>query len=297
MNEDRRGPWYLLTGLVIGLALGITYAWVVSPVEYVDTSPSSLRSDFKDQFRALIAVAYLSSGNLERARVRLDYLGDDGNASQTLALLAQRALAAGQPESEIQALGMLSAALNGEMVGVTPPADLVPSVTLSPAPTQTPTPLLAATPTPSGEAPEGPLQTPQDAAPRLRGTPTFTPTLLPTRTPTLTPGAPFVLQNRELVCDLNQGEALILVEVRDASQQPVPGVEIIVRWEGGEDHFLTGLKPEINQGFADFAMTPGVEYNLQLATGGELVTGITALECEGQAGRFWGNWRLSFIQP
>jgi hypothetical protein len=106
-----------------------------------------------------------------------------------------------------------------------------------------------------------------------------------------------VLQNREQVCDLTQGEALIQVQIFDAAQQPVPGVVIVVRWEGGEDYFVTGLKPELNLGYADFLMTPGVEYSLQLASGGEAATGLTALECESEAGRFWGNWRLTFVQP
>ena len=33
MSQERRGPWYLLTGLVLGLAFGLVFAWVVSPVK------------------------------------------------------------------------------------------------------------------------------------------------------------------------------------------------------------------------------------------------------------------------
>ncbi|RPI29197.1 MAG: AtpZ/AtpI family protein, partial [Chloroflexota bacterium] len=47
MNDDR-GPWYLLTGLVIGVALGLFYAWKSAPVEYKDTHPSMLREEYKD---------------------------------------------------------------------------------------------------------------------------------------------------------------------------------------------------------------------------------------------------------
>jgi hypothetical protein len=60
MNSEERGPWYLLTGMVIGIVLGLVYAWVVQPVRYVNTSPGSLRVEFKDRYRALIASAYLS---------------------------------------------------------------------------------------------------------------------------------------------------------------------------------------------------------------------------------------------
>jgi hypothetical protein len=281
----------LLTGLILGIAIGLVYAWVINPVKYEDTSPASLRGDFKDQFRALIAVAYLSSGNLERAQVRLNLIEEDDPA-QALALQAQRFVAEGRLESEIQALGLLAAALTGQDIAPVTPAAGISTASPTPQISVTPTPLLAQTTTP----PETAL-TPARPTQRVRGTPTFTPTLLPTRTPTLTPGAPFALLERELVCDLNAGEALIQVLIFDAAQQPVPGVEVVVRWDGGEDYFFTGLKPEASRGYADFAMSPGIVYTLQLVSGSEPVTELTAVECEADAGRFWGNWRLTFVQP
>ena len=45
------------------------------------------------------------------------------------------------------------------------------------------------------------------------------------------------------------------------------------------DHFYTGLKPDIDIGYADFGMTPGVNYTLQVAEGGQLITNLTAPEC------------------
>ena len=75
MNENR-GPWYLLTGLVIGAVLGLLYAWVIRPVQYTNTAPSSLRAEDKDQYRAVIAAAYLANGDLLRARARLELLQD-----------------------------------------------------------------------------------------------------------------------------------------------------------------------------------------------------------------------------
>jgi len=297
MREENRGPWYLLTGLVLGLAAGLAFAWVVSPVRYVDTAPASLRDDFKSQYRALIAVAYLYSGDLQRAQVRLNTLGQ-ANPAGELALQAQDALAEGRPESEVQALTLLSAALSGQAA----PVDLTGTPSGSPAANQTPQPALNLTPTPlvvqaTTAVVEASAPTPTSGATRARGTATFTPTPIPSRTPTLTPGADFVLQNQQLVCDLTRGEALIQVEVLDAAGQPVPGVEIVVRWEGGEDHFFTGLHPQISLGYADFAMTPGVSYQVQLASGGQTVPDLVVSECEGDPGRYWGNWLLEFVQP
>lgn len=64
---ENRGPWYLVTGLLLGLGVGLLLAWVILPVPYVASTPVSLRSDFKDEYRYLIASAYTATGNLERA--------------------------------------------------------------------------------------------------------------------------------------------------------------------------------------------------------------------------------------
>ncbi len=100
------------------------------------------------------------------------------------------------------------------------------------------------------------------------------------------------------MCNPNLGGALIQVEARDAAGQPVPGVEILVLWDGNEDRFFTGLKPELGLGYADFTMTPGVTYLLRLAEGGQPVPDLTPSECDREDGeRYWGSWLLVFVQP
>ena len=71
MNRDQRGPWYLLTGLVLGVALGLVYAWVLAPVKYVDTVPDMLREDYKAQYRALVAAAYMATGDLPLSLIHI----------------------------------------------------------------------------------------------------------------------------------------------------------------------------------------------------------------------------------
>ena len=90
--NDRRGSWYLLTGVVIGLALGLVYAWLISPVAYVDTEPATLRKDYKEIYRDQIAAAYTATGNLPRARLRLALL-KDADPAAALAAHAQSILA------------------------------------------------------------------------------------------------------------------------------------------------------------------------------------------------------------
>src|SRR4030067_2648232 len=92
MRQDRRGSWYLLTAGILGVAIGLFYSWVVSPVKYVDAPPYALRADFKDDYRALVAEAYIYSGDLLRAEDRLAQLKDD-EIVQNLTAQAQRAYA------------------------------------------------------------------------------------------------------------------------------------------------------------------------------------------------------------
>ncbi len=293
MNEGR-GSWYLLTGLVLGVVMGLVYSWVIAPVEYVDAAPGSLREDFKDQYRALVAAAYVANGDLARAVARLEQL-DDPNIARTVAIQAQRSLAEGRPEAEARALGLLAVALGQgptPVVSLAPITQLDASATSEPIATVSPTPLIALTETPPSLPGDALTPTPTVRTPP----PTSTP--LPSRTPTPTPGAPFILQDIQLVCNPNLGGALIQVEARDAAGQPVPGVEILVLWDGNEDRFFTGLKPELGLGYADFTMTPGVTYLLRLAEGGQPVPDLTPSECDREDGeRYWGSWLLVFVQP
>ncbi len=100
------------------------------------------------------------------------------------------------------------------------------------------------------------------------------------------------------MCDQNLQGPLLQVLAEDAQAQPLAGIEVIVTWEGGENHFFTGLKPELGLGYADFTMAPGVVYTLQLAGGSQPVSGLTPAECETENGsRYWGSWLLVFSQP
>ncbi len=145
MKQDRRGSWYLLTGIVLGIGLGLVYSWLVSPVKYIDAPPYSLREDYKEQYRVLVAAAYMSSGDLLRAQDRLAQLKDT-DAAQSIAMQAQRALADGHPEEEVRALSQLAAALSTSTATITsiPPglgvmtqtrglSDLTATVTIEPS--------------------------------------------------------------------------------------------------------------------------------------------------------------------
>ncbi len=164
-------------------------------------------------------------------------------------------------------------------------------------PTQTATPAATPTPAPS-QATATPAATTEATA--VAGFPTLppTPTPLPTRTPqpVATVGAPFVLHSQQVFCDPDRGP-LLRIFLRDADDNPLPGVEIAIHWLGGDERLYTGLKPDIDLGYADFLMSPDEVYQVRPGYGATL-TGLRARECETEDGdRYWGGWTLTFVQP
>ena len=262
---NRGGLLPFLLAIVLGLAGGLYYSWVINPVSYVETAPSSLRDEYREDYLALIASAYASTGDLDRARVRLALLPDLDPAG-TLSQLAQIRLASGDSQFEARALAQLAAALGDRPT----PADTQPASASS------------ATSTPTGPTP----------------TYTLTPLPPPTRTPTSTPGAPFELIEKQQVCDPDIPLPLLQVEILDAAGRPVPGVEVLVVWDAGQDHFFTGLKPELGMGHADFTMSEGVIYTLQLVDSEIPLTGLAAEDCRTEDDELLSSsWLLTFQQP
>jgi len=287
MSGERRSPLFIITGLVIGIALGVVYAWVLIPDERVDSYPISLREDYKDLYREMIAVAYVASGDLGRAQARLELLGDD-NQARTLAVQAQLTLGEEVSPDIARALGILAAHLEDG------PGNFTIDIAESPlkvSPSSSPETTLL--PTSNGNANQTTSGTPTRTT-----APTSTHTPQGTNTPTATQGAPFELLDFELICKPDIQVPLIQVYVFDAANNHVPGIQVVVNWDGGQDSFFTGFKLEFGLGYGDFEMTPGITYTLQLTDGGEPRPGWIAQECPGENGdRYWGSWRLNFVQP
>lgn len=293
-NPEERGPWFLLTGLIIGGVIGLVFAWKVSPVRYVDTQPSTLREDYKDQYRALIAAAYVADGNLPRAMYRLEKALGDKDIARVLTVQAQRALAEGRPAEEAHALGLLAVAVSSGSNSVPGSPHIDPTIT--PVPVVDPTGWLSSTVMARPSPPPGATQPFTATQEQVNPAPAIT--LLPTLTPTPNPAAAFVLKDGpELLCSPNLKAPLLIVDASDKAGAPIPGVEVVVNWTGGEDHFYTGLKPELGLGYADFSMNPGVAYTIHLGDGGQPVTNLGAAECETSSKqRYWGSWKIDFIQ-
>ncbi|MFH2038259.1 MAG: hypothetical protein ABIJ65_02375 [Chloroflexota bacterium] len=63
--------------ILLGLALGLVYGWVVSPLEYLNTTPSTLRYDYRTDYVLMVAEIFNSSQDADQAVRQLAQLGSD----------------------------------------------------------------------------------------------------------------------------------------------------------------------------------------------------------------------------
>jgi hypothetical protein len=249
----------LLVAVVAGVAGGLYYAWMVSPVEVQDTTPGALRAGDKLLYLALVGDLYAFEDDLERAEKRLAELGLPPDGAVVAGFVEQHLDAGGQPE-DVRNLARLAEAL-GASGGVV-------AVFAGPSPVPTVTPTVGAAPT-------------------------------PTLWSTATPAPTFLLIEQAERCAAPGRPGLIAVIVRDAAGQEMAGVQVLVSWSGGQDRFWTGLRPAQGAGYADFQMAPGTAYDVALAAfASESARGLTSALSPGLCGEGVDavDWRLVFQQ-
>ncbi len=281
--EQNRGNWYLFTGLILGLIMGMVYAWVLSPITEVDTHPNLLREDYKDIYRSLISRAYQANNNLPRAEARLALIGDE-EPTLALAAQAQRFLADGGDNEMAKILANLSAALQAAAVQIStviPPTETDPGNDSS------------AEGSGNNTSTEGQSQNSANATPA----PTDVVYTSPTASPTTSP--PFILQDSSPICDPTLGESLIQIIATDGSGEGVPGVTLeISLGTDPTEIFYTGLKPELGLGYADFLAEPGLTYQLEISESGLIISDIEVPTCQTESeNSYWGSWEIYITHP
>lgn len=80
-----------LLAIIVGLIGGMYYGWIANPVKYVNTTPDTLRYDFKADYALMVAEVYQADQNLTLAARRLTLIDSDLPGRQV-----QRAIAAGR---------------------------------------------------------------------------------------------------------------------------------------------------------------------------------------------------------
>ena len=86
MNSTR---WlFILIALLAGIGIGLTYGWVINPVDFFDLTPDTLRADYKADFVLMVAETYHAEKDPGLAARRLAIFGSQSPfaiASQGLA--------------------------------------------------------------------------------------------------------------------------------------------------------------------------------------------------------------------
>ncbi len=112
MEETKeKGNWYLLTGIIIGLLLGLVFSTLVFPAENAQALPNELNDSAKAEYRTMIATAYAANQDFDRALSRLELLKDPDPLA-ALTAQAQNMLANGGSEHAAKALAELASQLS-----------------------------------------------------------------------------------------------------------------------------------------------------------------------------------------
>jgi hypothetical protein len=285
-----------LLGLMLGIVGGIYYAWYINPAEQVDIVPSQLDAASRERYMAAVALAFAGDGDLNRAVNRLLALRLDGDPIQSVADAAcslstsdyannsggRYAVRAMMYFYQLQRRVGCADQQIAEGAIIPPTFESAQIVALS-----TPTPALASkTPTP-------PVSTSAATIP----TPTAASLIFPTEVSL----AEFGLATISTFCD-PRASGVIEVYVYDTNgASQLPGQEIRVRWTGvgvgtNENRFFTGLKPELGQGYADFRMSEGIDYTLDMPGRSEpLNQPLSAAPCTSETGeRALRSYRVAF---
>ncbi len=105
----KRFFWFFIS-ILVGMVLGMVYGWMINPVTYTNTTPDTLRADYKADYVLMVAEIYQKDQNIGLAARRLDLLGATTPLRQVQsAILTAEEL--GYSEADMDLLARLALAL------------------------------------------------------------------------------------------------------------------------------------------------------------------------------------------
>jgi hypothetical protein len=108
-----------LVALILGLTAGLLYGWLISPLEYVNTTPETFSADYRADFVLMTAEVYTASQDLEPAVRTLLLLSPQSPAATAAEALAY-AQSSGYTQADITLLQNLASALQTLQPGAAP---------------------------------------------------------------------------------------------------------------------------------------------------------------------------------
>ncbi len=75
MTSNRSRWIFIILALIAGIGIGLTYGWVIDPVDFFDLTPDTLRADYKADYVLMTAEAYRLEQDTGLAARRLAIFG------------------------------------------------------------------------------------------------------------------------------------------------------------------------------------------------------------------------------
>jgi len=100
IKEQSKKPWVVIVaGLLLGLVLGLIYAWAINPVEWTDAPIDMLRPELQDEYMRMAIDSYSVNQDVALAQTRYNAVGEN----KELILAQIQANPGSQPPQSIQA--------------------------------------------------------------------------------------------------------------------------------------------------------------------------------------------------
>ncbi len=82
ISDFTNRKWVLpLVAVIIGVAIGMVYAWVINPVQWVDGEPQQLRADLQEDYLRMAIDSHSVNRDAELALIRFQALGENGTVT------------------------------------------------------------------------------------------------------------------------------------------------------------------------------------------------------------------------
>lgn len=259
-------------GIILGLLLGLGCAWLLGPIKGSSAAPYQLRPEDRHHYMAAIALEYMQRGDLGRAVSKLTELRSSSDPIQAMAAAACELGRRGYLESSGGAAAVRAMTVFYQLQGRRGCADrLLPTLEVTRAKAiQTPRPANEAMPAP----PPSKTQPPSiGLAPPMIG-------IVPTRPA----GRSFAGRLASVFCDPAL-PGIIEVSVLDLRGEGIPGERIRVAWGDEASLFVSGLKAERGDAYADFEMETGIDYTIDMPGASDpLDASLSAESCLADGG-------------
>lgn len=102
--------FFFIFSILVGLSAGLLYGWKISPVEYTNTVPATMRVDYRADYVLMVAEIYHSEGDLTKALGRLAMLGSP-SPQDTVHQALLFAEAHGYNDADLSQMRILAAAM------------------------------------------------------------------------------------------------------------------------------------------------------------------------------------------